>query len=756
MPRRLLLSGEALSPPNAWNTINVSSAALSPVPAPALLAGPSLRPVRRDAPCLPAAAYYLAHSLPGRARLRPLRPGEAAPGARCFSRVELAARLASPEALAARVEIRPCAATGGLLLTWAAALPARPATLPAVRPARTPRVVRNPIPGKLLSYVFPRLARFALAAAHAAPYIARGALGFIRSRSLTLDVLDASALLVCLARRDFRALGSITFFFALGEYMAQWTRKRSHDSLARSLALQISSVWVLADGEEREIPLARLREGDRVVVRAGGAIPADGTVVHGEGLVNQASMTGESAPVHRVPGHSVYAGTVLEEGVLHILAVKVGDEARINAILRYIDESESVKASIQGRYERVADAVVPYNFLLCGLVYALTRDPRRAGSVLLVDYSCALRLATPLAILAVMREAAELGVLIKGGKFAEALAMADAVVFDKTGTLTGAQPSLVDILPFGDLSRREILKIAACLEEHFPHPVGRAVVRAAEEIGLRHREEHAEVEYIVAHGIASRLNGQRVLIGSEHFLLEDVRIRISEAQRALIAGQTARGRSALYLTLDDELAGVLLIEDKIRPDAPAMVEALRREGMRVVMLTGDSRATAEAVAAQTGIGEYHAQLLPEQKAAFIRGLRAEGHTVLMIGDGVNDSPALSAAHVGCAMRGGADMALEVADVVLTSGDFGDLLRAREICRRLLLRLSGNFRTSLFWNSVFLLGGLSGLLTAGASAFLHNVLTSGIAVGSMKPLLDDEPAVERDALPALLPNKGREA
>lgn len=594
--------------------------------------------------------------------------------------------------------------------------------------------VRNPIPGKVRSFLYPRGFVFASAVFRAVPYIFNGIRSLFTGR-LTLDVLDGAALVVCLLQRDFRALSSITFFFALGEYLAEWTRKKSRASLAESLALNIEQVWIRADGTECLIPFADLAVGHQVIVRAGSAMPADGTVVAGEGMVNQASLTGEPLAVPKSQGATVYAGTVVEEGELIIEATKVGSGTRINAIITTIEESESVKASVQGKYERIADAIVPYNFLLSGAVYAATQSPMRAGSVLLVDYSCAIRLAAPLCVFTAMQEAASRGILIKGGKFMEAIAEADVLVFDKTGTLTNARPELVGVIPFGGRKRAAVLRIAACLEEHFAHPVGQAVVRASDAEGLKHREEHTKVEFIVAHGIASSWRGQRVLIGSAHFVLEDERVPIDPSQEELVSEESKKGRSVLYLAIGGELAGLLLIEDRIRDDARDVIARLKEDGVkRIVMLTGDGEETAASIAAQAGIDEYKAQMLPEDKAAFVSSLKREGCKVAMIGDGINDSPALSAAHVGVAMAEGADMAREVADIVLMSGRLDGLLVARRISREALRRIHGNFRSSLIWNSVFLAGGLLGLLRPGLSAFLHNATTAAIAVSSVRPLL----------------------
>jgi Cu2+-exporting ATPase len=677
--------------------------------------------------------YHIVHAVPGRIRLRPF-PAEGD-----------AARL-EPENLTPFLtkafpgaDIRISSHTGSVLILYGAAAASSgvsPAAKTKAAASRLPERVgpRNPLPGKVRSFFYPRAAVFAMAVLRAVPYIFTAVKALLRGR-LNLDVLDGAALLVCLLQRDFRSLSSITFFFALGEFLADWTRKKSRASLVESLSLNIHHVWIREGEGERQIPFAELRTGDEVVVRAGFALPVDGTILEGQGMVNQASMTGESLPVHRGPGSSVYAGTILEEGEIVVAASRVGSNTRIHSILRTIEESESVKATIQGRYERIADAIVPYNFLLSGAVYAATRDPLRAGSVLLVDYSCAIRLATPLSIFTGMREAAERGVLIKGGKFMEAVAEADVIVFDKTGTLTKAKPTLVDVIPFGNRKRSTVLRLAACLEEHFVHPVGQAVVRASDAEGLKHREEHTTMEFLVAHGIASNWRGQRVLVGSGHFVLEDEGIPLTPEQQEIIETEAKKGRSILYLSIGGELAGLLLIEDEIRADTAKIVQDLREDGVkRVIMLTGDSELTAGSVAAWAGITEHQAQMLPEEKAAFVKSLKQAGHIVAMVGDGINDSPALSAANVGIAMAEGADMAREIADIVLVNGELSGLLLARRVSRSALHRVRASFQTSLFWNSIFLIGGLLGILRPGLSALLHNATTAAIAVSSVRPML----------------------
>jgi Cu2+-exporting ATPase len=672
--------------------------------------------------------YRIVHDIPGRFRLRPIRGRGPADGGEAVKRLLADILKSFPGA-----EVVLSALTGSILVRYGRAgiaLKVSRSTVPAVR---------NPIPGKLRSFFYPRVFTFAVAVLRAVPYIFSGLKAVLRGK-LNLEALDATALIFCLVRRDFRTLASLTFFFALGEYLTEWTRKKSRVSLEKSLALHVDAVWVRRDGVEMSVPYMEVQVGDHVVVRAGSAVPVDGTVLSGEGMINQASMTGESQPVHRCARASVYAGTVLEEGELIVKATKVGGNTRIHALVRAIEDSETLKAAVQSRYERMADAVVPYNFLAGGLVYAASRDVMRTSSVFLVDYSCALRLLAPLAVLTAIREASDAGVLIKGGKYMEALALADVVVFDKTGTLTEARPTLVDVIPFDGTDGDRILRLAACLEEHFVHPVGQAVVRASEKRGLKHKEEHTEVHFVVAHGIASTWQGKKLCLGSRHFICEDNGVQPSAAQQTVIDRETAKGRSVLYLSINDALAGILLIEDALRAEAPSVVRALYAGGLkRVIMLTGDGEKTAAAIAAQAGIREFKAHMLPEGKAAFIRKLKQDGFNVVMVGDGINDSPALSAAHAGIAMAEGADIAREVADIVLLNGKLEGLLLAEHISHAMLRRIRSGFRTSLFWNSVFMLGGLAGLLSPRVSAFLHNTATAAVAVSSMRPYLSCDEA-----------------
>ena len=566
------------------------------------------------------------------------------------------------------------------------------------------------------------------------PIIAEGLKSLFQGK-LNVSVLDAAALVVSLLRRDFKTAGLLVVLLGLGEMLESYTRKKSLTSLADQLAINVDSVWLRHDdGEIRQKPLSELQEGEEVVVHAGSAIPVDGIVTRGEGSVNQASMTGEPLAVHRYPGASVFAGTVLEEGEITVRATHIGDGTRLSQIVQFIEESEAAKAGIQGKAERWADRIVPFNFLLAGLVYLFTRDFNRMAGVLMVDFSCALRLATPLAILTAMRTGTKEGAVIKGGRYLEALSEVDTVVFDKTGTLTASLPKLSDVVSLEpSYSREELLRLAACLEEHFPHPVGRAIVRAAEHEGLWHdsEEEHAEVRYIVAHGICSSVAGRRIVLGSRHFIEEDEKINV-DASHAVCEKLALEGKSILYMAVGSQLVGVLGIEDPIRPESKAVIDGLHRMGIkRILMLTGDDARTAQAVANQLGIDEFHAGVLPADKASIIESLKAQGAKVLMVGDGVNDSPALSASDVGVTLRDGADIAQEVADVVLTQNTLTQLPQTIELGRATMRRIRQNFGASVGLNGVFLAGGLSGTLTPALGALLHNGTTIGVCLNAMR-------------------------
>ena len=608
--------------------------------------------------------------------------------------------------------------------------------------------------GPLLRFLFvrpflPLGARIVSSVVGALPFLKKGLTALLQGR-LNVDVLDAAAIGVSLLRRDFRTVTMLTLLLGLGETLEYWTRRRSLASLTESLALNVEQVWLERGGTEISVPLAQVVPGDHVVVRDGGCIPVDGVVVDGEAVVNQASLTGEPLGVPRGPGASVYSGTVVEQGRLVIRAVHVGDGTRLQQVVHFIEESEALKAGIQGKYERMADMAVPFTFGLAALVWLVTRNPVQAASVLLVDYSCALRLATPLAVLAAMREGARHGVVIKGGRFLEALSEADTLVLDKTGTLTNAAPRVAEVFAAPGQERDEVLRLAACLEEHFPHPVARAVVRKAQEENLQHEEEHARVEYVVAHGVASTLYGKKVRVGSRHYIEHDEGVSLAPL-REVLETQTRQGRSLLYLAVNGELAGIIAIEDPLRPEAPAVLEQLREDGLRrILMLTGDDERTARAVAARLGIGEFRAQVLPTEKSDVINELNAQGCKVLMVGDGINDAPALSAAHVGLAMCDGADLAREVANVLLTRPSLAGVLTARRLGRATLNRIRANCAAAMSLNSLFLLGGLFMLLPPGLSALLHNLTTLGITLNAMRPHLPSPDASLPEKNEALLP------
>lgn len=565
------------------------------------------------------------------------------------------------------------------------------------------------------------------------PFVLSGVKSLLRGR-FDVAVLDGAALLVSLLRRDFRTAGLLIVLLGLGEMLESYTRKKSMASLADELALRVDSVWVRRGDGNVKIALRDVTKEDVVVVHAGNAIPVDGIVVEGDGSVNQASMTGEPLPVHRMKGGTVFAGTVLEDGELMIRPTGVGDGTRLQQIVRFIENSEAAKAGIEGKALKWADRIVPYHFLLAGLVWLVTRDFARMASVLMVDFSCALRLATPLAILTAMRTGTQRGVVVKGGKYLEALAEVDTVVFDKTGTLTASAPKLVDVVTLDEAhDADDLLRLAACLEEHFPHPVGRAVVHAAEAKGLAHTiEAHdAKIDYVVAHGIASSVEGERVVLGSRHFVEEDEGISVEVGHEA--AERLAReGKSILYLAVGGRLAGLLGIEDPIREEAKSVIAALHERGVKEVwMLTGDDERTARVVAEKLGIDHYRAGILPADKAAVVAALKEKGAKVLMVGDGVNDSPALSASDVGVTLRDGADIAQEVADVVLTENTLEGLPVAMDLGKAAMARIRQNFVASVGLNGLFLAGGLTGTLMPAAGALLHNGTTIGVCLNAMR-------------------------
>ena len=566
----------------------------------------------------------------------------------------------------------------------------------------------------------------------------------VLSRRLEVEVLDALSIGVSLLRGDFGTAGSVMFLLNLGSLLEEWTRKKSLDDLARSMALNVDKVWVRSQGTEVLVPLTKVRSGDEVVVRSGNMIPLDGTVLEGEAMVNQAALTGEAMPVRKAEGSTLYAGTVVEGGECIFIAKAEGGSNRYDKIVAMIEESEKLKSSTENRALVLADKLVPWCLGATVVTYLLTRNATRAISCLMVDFSCALKLSMPLAVLSAMRECGSYHITVKGGKYLEALSQADTIVFDKTGTLTRATPQVVEVVPFSGCNEREVLQLAACLEEHFPHSMANAVVRAAKERGISHEEMHSEVEYIVAHGIASRVGGQRVVIGSHHFVFEDEKCTIPTAEQQKFDALKP-AYSHLYMAASGQLVGVICISDPLRPEAAAVLNGLRALGIRnTVMMTGDSERTAAAIAKQVGVDRFFAEVLPEDKANFVQQAKAEGHTVVMIGDGINDSPALSAADIGIAINSGAAIAREIADVTIKADSLEELVALKAIANSLQKRVHANYRFVLTFNSALIALGALGILQPASSAMLHNLSTIGISLKSMTNLLPENKAPQLKA------------
>ena len=566
----------------------------------------------------------------------------------------------------------------------------------------------------------------------------------VLSRRLEVEVLDALSIGVSLLRGDFGTAGSVMFLLNLGSLLEEWTREKSLDDLARSMALNVDKVWVRSQGTEVLVPLTKVRSGDEVVVRSGNMIPLDGTVLEGEAMVNQAALTGEAMPVRKAEGSTLYAGTVVEEGECVFIAKAEGGSNRYDKIVAMIEESEKLKSSTENRALVLADKLVPWCLGATVVTYLLTRNATRAISCLMVDFSCALKLSMPLAVLSAMRECGSYHITVKGGKYLEALSQADTIVFDKTGTLTRATPQVVEVVPFSGCNEREVLQMAACLEEHFPHSMANAVVRAAKERGISHEEMHSEVEYIVAHGIASRVGGQRVVIGSHHFVFEDEKCTIPTAEQQKFDALKP-AYSHLYMAASGQLVGVICISDPLRPEAAAVLNGLRALGIRnTVMMTGDSERTAAAIAKQVGVDRFFAEVLPEDKANFVQQAKAEGHTVVMIGDGINDSPALSAADIGIAINSGAAIAREIADVTIKADSLEELVALKAIANSLQKRVHANYRFVLTFNSALIALGALGILQPASSAMLHNLSTIGISLKSMTNLLPENKAPQLKA------------
>ena len=578
--------------------------------------------------------------------------------------------------------------------------------------------------------------RTALTIGRSVKYIGMG-LKCLLQRKIEVPVLDATAIAVSLITKDFSTASSIMFLLGIGELLEEWTHKKSVDDLARSMSLNVSKVWLRTpENQEILVESSKIEKGDRVVVHMGNVIPFDGEVVDGDAMVNQASLTGESVPVQRTVGNTVFAGTVVEEGEITIRVKEVEGNNRFDQIVTMIEESEKLKSELEGKAEHYADKLVPWTLGATGLTYLLTRNVTKAMSILMVDFCCALKLAMPISVLSAIREASLYNVTVKGGKFLEAVAEADTIVFDKTGTLTKAHPTVVDVVNFNDeYSSDDMLRVAACLEEHFPHSMAKAVVDAASKKGLSHEEMHTKVEYIVAHGIATSINGKRTVIGSYHFVFEDEKCVVPAGKEPLFESLPLY-YSHLYLAIEGKLSAVICIEDPLRDEAAAVVTSLKKAGIsKVVMMTGDSERTASVIAKKVGVDEYYAEVLPEDKAAFVEREKAKGRKVIMIGDGINDSPALSAANVGIAISDGAEIAREIADITVGSDDLYQIVTLKYISNALMKRIKSNYRKIVGFNSGLIALGVAGVLPPTTTALLHNGSTILISVNSMKNLLE---------------------
>ena len=564
-------------------------------------------------------------------------------------------------------------------------------------------------------------------------YIYKGVKTLLKGK-IEVPVLDATAIGVSVIRNDIATADSIMFLLGIGELLEEWTHKKSVDDLARTMSLNTGSVWMLSDGKEVQVSSNDIKEGDCVVVHMGTIIPFDGEVYDGEAMVNQASITGESMPVRRVKDNYVYAGTVVEEGEITIKVKKVGGTSQYEKIVGMIEETEKLKSASESKASHIADKLVPYTLGGTALTYLLTRNVTKALSILMVDFSCALKLSMPISVLSAIREANLYNITVKGGKYLEAVAEADTIVFDKTGTLTKATPTVVDVVPFDRRTPDELLRIAACLEEHFPHSMAKAVVNAAKEKNLDHEEMHSKVEYVVAHGISTTIDDKNVIIGSSHFVFEDEKCTIPEGKQELF-DSLPEEYSHLYLAIENQLAGVICIEDPLRKEAKTVIAELKKTGFgKIVMMTGDSDRTASAIAKRVGVDEYYSEVLPEDKAAFVEKEKAAGRKVIMIGDGINDSPALSAADVGIAISNGAEIAREIADITVGADDLGQIVTLRRLSNRLMKRIQSNYRFIVGFNSGLIVLGVTGVIQPTTSALLHNTSTLAIGLKSMKNLL----------------------
>ena len=577
--------------------------------------------------------------------------------------------------------------------------------------------------------------RAGIATVRSVKYIVQG-VKTLAKRKIEVPVLDATAISVSLIRGDYKTAGAVMFLLSMGEILEEWTHKKSVGDLARSLSLNIDKVWLVTDDTEVQVSAAQIKEGDRIRVHMGAVIPFDGIVMEGEALVNQASLTGESLPVRKAAESPVYAGTVVEEGEITLLVKESTGSSKYEKIMTMIEDSEKLKSSLEGKAEHLADRLVPYTFLGTGLTLALTRNTVKALSVLMVDFSCALKLAMPLSVLSAIRESSAHDITVKGGKFLEAVAEADTIVFDKTGTLTKAQPTVVEVIPFDDRSPDELLCIAACLEEHFPHSMATAVVVEAMKRGLVHEELHTKVEYIVAHGISSTINDKKIIIGSHHFVFEDKGAVVPEDKKEQFE-QLPEQYSHLYMAMDGKLVAVICIEDPLRVETAEVIRELKHLGIhKVVMMTGDSDRIAANIAQKAGVDAYYSEVLPEDKANFVEQEKKAGHKVIMVGDGINDSPALSAADVGIAISEGAEIAREIADVTIAADDLREIITLKKISNALMKRIDRNYKVIVGFNTALILFGVGGVLQPTMSALLHNTSTILISLKSMENLLEE--------------------
>ena len=624
--------------------------------------------------------------------------------------------------------------------TWAGA--EETVTLPSHSTRALNREFQEKLVGKVLmkgvsTLFFPTPLRIARVVWHMIPFLSKG-LRCLGRRRIKVELLDALSIGISVFRRDFGTAGTVMFLLEIGELLEDWTRKKSVADLAESLSLHVDRVWLKTPAGDVLTPIGQIRPGDQVVVRAGGVIPLDGVVAQGEATINQASLTGESVPVAKRPGSAVYAGTVVEEGECILDVKQASGQGRYDQIVEMIQRSEQMKSATEAKASNLADKLVPYTFAGSLLSLVLTRNVTRALSVLMVDFSCALKLAMPLAVLSAMREAGREHITVKGGKFLEAVAKADTIVFDKTGTLTHACPRVAEVVPFNGKDEAEMLRLAACLEEHFPHSMANAVVEEARRRGLRHEERHATVEYLVAHGIASSVDGEQVRIGSAHFIFEDEQCVIPEDEQAKFDALSP-AFSQLYLAIDGVLSAVICISDPLREEAKDVLSALRGLGVKnAVMLTGDSPRTAAAIAEQLGVDDFRAGVLPSDKADYVAALRREGHTVLMVGDGINDSPALSEADAGIAISDGAAIAREIADITIAADSLWELVRLRQLAMALLHRIQNNYRFVIGFNGALIGLGVAGVLPPATSAMLHNLSTLAVSLHSMSALPISKP------------------